>query len=352
MSQLFAERLKSARMMNGFSLQDLSDKLEKKITRQAIHKYEKGEAVPDSEMLNHLCEILGVRPDYFTRETLVELGNISFRKIEKLPSKEQSAIIEKTRDFLERYIELEELMGISKPFEMVKIEGPISSFEDVEAAATKVRNEWNLLDNPIPNVIELLEEKNIKVILLNAGNEFDGLQTWVDGRKIPVIVLNTGMLKSNDRIRFSAFHELGHLLLPLVGVDEKLAEKYCHRFAGAMLFPRSSAKSEFGEKRNKISIQELGYVKLQYGISLQALVYRIYDLEIISSYYKNYFYQHIIQMGWKTEEPYILDRDEVSNRFDQLIYRALSEEIISVSKAASLKNMKLAEFRTKTMTVG
>jgi Zn-dependent peptidase ImmA (M78 family)/DNA-binding XRE family transcriptional regulator len=352
MSELFAERLKSARMMNGFSLQDLSDKLENRISRQAIHKYEKGEAEPDSEMLNFLCEVLDVRPGFFTRQTLVELGTINFRKIEKLPSKEQSAIIEKTRDFLERYIELEELMGISKPFMSIDINGPISSFEDVEAAAQKVRKSWDLFDNPIPNVIELLEEKNIKVILLNAGNEFDGLQTWVNGRKIPVIVLNTGKLKSNDRIRFSALHELGHLLLPLEGVDEKLAEKYCHRFAGAMLFPELSAIMEFGEKRNKISIQELGYVKQQYGISLQALVYRIYDLGIISSYYKNYFYQYIIQMGWKTEEPYILEREEVSNRFDQLIFRALSEEIISISKAASLKNMKLAEFRTKTMAVG
>jgi len=352
MGQLFAERLKSARMMNGYSLQDLSDKLENRISRQAIHKYEKGEAEPDSEMLNSLCEILGVRPDFFTRETLVELGKIEFRKIEKLPSKEQSSIIEKTRDFLERYIELEELMGISKPFKSIDIAGPIASFEEVEAAAQKVRKIWQLLNNPIPNVIELLEEKNIKVILLNAGNEFDGLQTWVNGREIPVIVLNTGKLKSNDRIRFSAFHELGHLLLPLDGVDEKLAEKYCHTFAGAMLFPGNAAIMEFGEKRNKISIQELGFVKLQYGISLQALVYRIFDLGIISSYLKNYFYQYIIQMGWKTEEPYVLERNEISNRFDQLIFRALSEEIISVSKAASLKNMKLAEFRTKTMAVG
>ena len=46
MTQLFAERLKSARMMNGFSLQDLSDKLENRVSRQAIHKYENGEVFP------------------------------------------------------------------------------------------------------------------------------------------------------------------------------------------------------------------------------------------------------------------------------------------------------------------
>ncbi len=351
MNQLFAERFKSARMMNGFSLQDLSDRLERKISKQALHKYEKGEVVPDSEMLNYLCEIFGVRPDYFTRETLVELGSINFRKIEKLPSKEQSRIIERTREVLERYLELEEIIGISKPFEQPPIVSDITSFEDIEMAANKVREAWNLCDNPISNVIELLEDNNIKVIEVDADDNFDALQTWVNGRNIPVIVLNIGRLKSNDRKRFSAFHELGHLLLPLEDVPEIMAEKYCHTFAGAMLFPRSAAKKELGDKRTKISIQELGLIKQQYGISLQALIYRLNDLKIISTFYKNYYYKYIIQMGWKADEPYEFLGKETSGRFDQLLFRALSEDCISISKAAALKNMKLAEFRTKTMIV-
>lgn len=351
MRQLFAERLKSARMMNGLSLQDLSNRLGNKVTRQALHKYEKGEVIPDSEMLNLLCEALEVRPDYFTRETLVELSSINFRKIERLPVKEQDSIIERTREFLERYIELEEIMGIYKPFIQPQMVKSINSFDDIEQAALFVRNAWKLCDNPIPNVIELLEDNNIKVVLLDAIYEFDGLQTWVNGKKIPVIVLNTGRLKSNDRKRFSAFHELGHLLLPLDGIPEKLAEKYCHYFAGAMLFPKKAAINELGEKRDRISVQELGLIKQQYGISLQAIIYRLHELGIISTYYKNYYYQYIIQMGWKVEEPYEYIGKEISGRFDQLLFKALSEEIISISKAASLKNMKVAEFRTRTMTI-
>jgi hypothetical protein len=56
-------------------------------------------------------------------------------------------------------------------------------------------------------------------------------------------------------------------------------------------------------------------------------------------------------MGWKVEEPYEYLGKETSGRFDQLLFRALSEDFISVSKAAALKNMKLAEFRTKSMMV-
>lgn len=38
-------------------------------------------------------------------------------------------------------------------------------------------------------------------------------------------------------------------------------------------------------------------------------------------------------------------------RFKQLIYRAASEEVISLSKAANLSNQKLAEFRKKFIAV-
>jgi predicted HTH domain antitoxin len=56
-------------------------------------------------------------------------------------------------------------------------------------------------------------------------------------------------------------------------------------------------------------------------------------------------------MGWKIEEPYSYTGKEASSRFDQLVFRALSEEIISVSKAASLNNMTVSDFKSRLMTV-
>jgi hypothetical protein len=49
--------------------------------------------------------------------------------------------------------------------------------------------------------------------------------------------------------------------------------------------------------------------------------------------------------GYKKREPGEYQGYEKSNRFKQLIYRAVAEEIISSSKAAALDNKKLAEFR-------
>ena len=258
MNTLFSERFKSARILNGFSLQDLADALSNKISRQALHKYEKGEVIPDSEMISHLSKALHVQPDFFFRDTKVELGNLEFRKLTKLPVKEQNKIIEHTKDVLSRYLELEKILGIGTNFENPLNEFPvISSIEDIEEAALQVRNSWNLGLDPIYNTIELLENNHIKVVLINSEDSFDGMQTWLN-QTIPVIVINENKLKSADRIRFTVLHELAHLLLPLGELPDKVKETYCNQFAAAMLIPKATIQKELGIYRKKLFIQELG----------------------------------------------------------------------------------------------
>lgn len=351
MNQLFADRFRSARVLNGMSLQDLADKLNNKITRQALHKYEKGEVVPDSEMINHLCDALNVRPDFFFREHKVELGDIEFRKLKSLPAKEEYRIIEEVKDKLSRYLELEGILNIQTQFvNPLGDIGEIHSFEQVETAANKLREKWKLGKDPIFNSIELLEDNHIKVVEVKGGDRFDGMQTWVN-EKFPVIAINIEKVKSSDRIRFTILHELCHLLLKLKHLSEKQKEKFCHQFAAAMLLPAETAYKELGKKRNKMMIQELGALKKQYGISIQAIVMRAKDLSILSDSYCKQFFFMMNQMGWKVNEPVEYIGVEKSNRFEQLLFRALGEDLISMSKAAALNNQSLAEFREKSLII-
>ncbi len=353
MNNLFAERFKSARLMNGFSLQDLADQLGNKISRQALHKYEKGAVMPDSEMLGLLCEALKVRPDYFFRNEVVELGEIEFRKLKKLSSKEENRILEHAKDYLSRYLELEKILNIRTHFvNPLTAFPPIESTEDVEAAANLVRKAWEMGNDSIANVVELLEDKHIKVIHVEAGDEYDGMQTNLKGSQIPVIAINVSKIKKDDRKRFTALHELAHLLLKIPDrYSEKEKENFCHQFAGAMLFPEAAVKKELGEKRNRIHVQELGSLKKQYGISMQAIIMRAKVLNIISDATCRQLFMTFRQMNWRIDEPINYVGNESANRFDQLLYRALAEEIISVSKAAALKNMKVAEFHQQSSTM-
>ena len=348
---IFSERFKSARLMKGFSLQDLADAIDNKLSRQALHRYEKGEVIPDSEKINLLSQALGVTSDFFFRSTKVELGDIEYRKLSKMPQKEASIIKEKNKEYLSRYLELEEILGLNNTFinhlEDFEI---ISNYEQVNQAANILREKWELGKGPIFNIVELLEDKNIKVIALKVNDDFDGLQTFVNGN-IPVVAYNANKINKPDRIRFTLLHELAHLLLKFGDITDRQKETLCHQFAGAMLLHEETIKSELGNHRNKLSINELGNIKKQYGISMQAIIMRAKDCSIINEHYTKQFFFMIKQMNWKIEEPVEYNGIEESNRFQQLLFRALIEEQISMSKAASLNNQTLADFRKEHQMV-
>lgn len=342
---VFAERFKSARLMNGFSLQDLADALGGKLSRQALHRYEKGEVIPDAEKVSMLSKALKVSTDYFFRTTKIELSDIEYRKLSKVSQKEAAIINEKTKEYLSRYLELEEILGLSNEFENPLKDFPfITSYEQANEAANLLREKWSLGKGPIFNIVELLEDNNIKVVKLDVAEDFDGLQTFVNGN-IPVVAYNVKKANKPDRIRFTLLHELAHLLLKFGDITEKQKETLCHQFSGSMLLPEEAIKSELGTHRNKLSSLELGNIKKQYGISMQAIVMRAKACDIINDHYTKQFFFFMKQMNWRIDEPVDYRGVEESNRFEQLLFRALIEEQISMSKAASLTNQSLAEFK-------
>ena len=343
--KIFSERFRSARLMKGFSLQDLADAIDNQVSRQALHRYEKGEVIPDTEKINLLSKALNVNPDYFFRSTKVGLDEVEFRKLSKMPQKEASIIKEITKEKLSRYLELEEILGLSNEFEdYLKDFEIITEYKQVNEAAELLREKWGLGYGPIFNIVELLEDKNIKVVDLRVNEDFDGLQTRVNGT-IPVVVFNANKINKPDRIRFTLLHELAHLLLKFGDITERQKETLCHQFAGAMLLPEKTLRAELGDHRNKLSINELGNIKKKYGISMQAIVIRAKDCGIINEHYTKQFFFLIKQMNWKVDEPIEYNGAEESNRFKQLLFRALIEDQISMSKAASLNNQTLADFR-------
>lgn len=350
MDVLFAERFKCARHLSGLSLQDLAEKLERKISRQALHKYETGDVVPDSEMIQMLCGVFNVRPDFFYMSATVDIKKVEFRKTNTLPSKEQNRIVEVVKDSVARYLEIESILNIQTTFDnpLAGLD-QISSIDDVESAAEKLRLSWGIGNSPISSCLELLEDNNIKIIEVSVEDGFDGMQAFVNDT-IPVIAINRMKLKSPDRIRFTILHELGHLLLPIENLPEKEKERYCNQFAASLLISKTSAFKELGSKRNKLMIEELGELKKEYGISIQALVMRAKDLDIISkNYCKNFFFMFNQISDWKINEPVEYSGKEQSTRFNQLIFRAMAEDLISTSKAAVLKNQTVAEFREKAL---
>lgn len=340
----FPERLKAARKMKGFSLQDLSDTVNNKWNKQFLNRLETGEAKPDSEMISDLCKALEVTTDYFFRESAVALEDIRFRKRKKLSAKENDKAIHKTAEYLERYLELENLLGIdnSIPFKPKGIK--IKNADEVEQAAFNLRREWGIGNDAIFNVVEMLEEHNIKVLPLTLDPAFSGMSTIVKDN-IAVVVLNDNNALPIVRKRFTALHELGHLYLNLSDFDEKESEKFCDIFAGSMLLPEEKLKQYFGNKRTQVIMKELYMIAADYGISLAAIMYRAMNLEIITPSYHKFFMINYNRYKTKEKEFQVYSGKEDSDRFLQLLIKGVAEEVISTTKAASLYNQKLGDFR-------
>lgn len=349
----FSTRLKLARKMAGMSLQDLSDALINKVTKQALNKYEQAQMNPTTEVLIAIAKVLSVKPDFFLKKTTIELGEVMFRKKASLSKKDEEAVVEKVRDYVERYLEIEGILGIESSFINPLQDFPLRERKDVEAAAKYLRKLWDLGNNPIANIVEMLELRGIKVLLLDIVDEFDGLAVFTS-TNIPVVVVNTSG-KSIERIRFTIIHELAHLFLELSilgGRDPKKVETLCHFFSTCFLIPTEMLVKMIGNgKRSYIYINELITIKEYYGISIRAIVYRLKELEIIT---ENYYQRWVIYMS-KTNgaksEPGDYKGEEKSKGFQQLINRALSEGIISISKAAALCNTDINKLRKEIIDV-
>ena len=340
---MFSERLKLARKRSGLSLRALSSAMGGIVSAQAIGKYERAEMMPSSTVAIALADALEVSLGYLLSPTTVSLESVEFRKLASTKAKERAAVEGEVLDNVDRYLQVEQILGLDIPGE----DGPdgalfrIDAVVDVEEAATSVRTDWNLGSGPIPDMTELLEERGIKVFKLTLPGSVDGLSCRVrrsGGDDVPVVVCSTG--KSLERQRFTIAHELGHLVLDIPSTVPE--EKACHRFAGAFLVPGDALFREVGRRRMNFGFDELIEIKHIFGISAAALVMRMRDLGIISQATLRDIFAGI-GSGWRTGEPRPLRRTESPTRFRRLCLRALAESEISESKAAELLRLRVSE---------
>lgn len=346
MRKIFAQRLKNARKLAGMSQDDLVSAMDAYVSKTSIAKYERAEMMPDSRVILALSQALGLLPGYFLREFNVSIQKPEFRKKKKLSQKELESIEQRVMSSLEAYIELEELAGRADIFEQPLGNLRIRSANDVELAAEQLLTVWHLGLNGIAPVFSVLEEQGIRLIEVEANEAFDGFSTFANG-SIPVIVVNKAY--SVERKRLTVLHELGHLLLQFskdISADEKRKENLCFRFGAALMMPRDCFFKEIGRKRHELQLLELILLKERYGLSIQAIVRRAWELKVIYDFhYKSWqirFSANKKELGWGN-----YPMNEQSSRFDQLLIRSVAEQVISMDKAAELTGLIISEFTNK-----
>jgi len=335
--------------MRGLSLQKLASMLGETFNKQLLHRLESGVQMPNSEQLTKLSNALGQSTDYFLKPLRGASVQVNYRKAVGLGKKTTDRIIELAGDYFERYSELEDLLGIDQ--QNTDLQGSILSVDQTNVMEEAINIRTNILNvglTPISNIMQTLDGCGVKVLVINSINgavldgSFDGFSTIINGNA-GCIILNGNPKLPLVYKRFALLREFAHLYLDLNGIDSRAAGKLCNTLAGALLIPKHSLIETFGAYRTSIHFNELKLFKRTVGAPVSVILRSLYSNGIIS---QSYFNSLMIEynLTYKKDEAKDFHGREQSDRFEQLLLRALVTGVISESKAAALMNMKVGQF--------
>jgi Zn-dependent peptidase ImmA (M78 family) len=271
MNQILCFNIRLARLFNGLSLTELGEKLGK--SKQYLSRVETGAEPVSATLEQSLVDHLGILPEFLRHVDPMPLTEEQCHFRKQLTTKVALRQYARARgEMLKRLVcVLDEYLDL--PDYRIEEADP-SSEEAIERGAERCRAEWGLGWGPISNVTRVAENAGAVVMRVNGlAHEVDAVSF---ATRRPVIALN-GSGKSACRARFGVAHELGHFALHIgVLTGDRLTENQANRFASAFLLPRASflAESHKALRRSRLNWDGLSELKLRWGVSKAALLYR------------------------------------------------------------------------------
>lgn len=294
---VFSTRLHEARQMMKFSMAELAERTGGLITKQSISRYEKGIMHPKQDALQALAHALNISETYFSGTNLqINMPMLRTTSHGKLSPEELASIESRLSFWAEQYLAKEREADFHTHFEN-PIEGTaVRTLEDAIQAADLLRERWHCGDGPIPSVLRLMERKGIRILSTDLPDDVLGLSTWANGIH-PLVIFEMRQERTTvERLRFTAVHELAHLLLSFPKDSELGVEKRCDLFAGFFLMPKRTFIEEMGAAhRDEVTLEEMIDLKNTYGLSLQALIIAARYYGIVSPEYKRWWYAQYLE---------------------------------------------------------
>lgn len=301
---LNSSRLKKARVYRDLTIGQLADKVG--CSRQTISTYEsKSNVHPEISKIRLISKALKFPEEYFYGTDIdIKKGATYFRSWLTTSQKyrtiqtQRAMFISEIFSFLSEYIQ----------FPVLDI--PIDLQEmNPEQAAMELRRFWDLGDEPIDNIVYLVEEHGIIASEFNASEQIDAFSQWfnINGEERVLIGFSNNKT-SAARIHFDVAHELGHICLHSHYEDEmmdkvefKRKEREAHDFASAFLLPKKSFARAVAGKSTSIP----HYVKLKqkWKVSIAAMIRRAYSLDLMTTEEYQNMWKTLQRRGMRKEEP-------------------------------------------------
>ncbi|HQS46916.1 MAG: XRE family transcriptional regulator [Rhizobiales bacterium 24-66-13] len=272
------------------------------VSAVTISRLENSGNEPDDITVRKLATALGYPPEFFYAENpeILDTGTVSFRSLSKMSAKERDAAIAagslglELSDWLEKQFSLPAANFIDLSYET-----------DPEAAARALRAYWGLGEQPISNMLGLLEVKGVRVFSLSeATKTVDAFSFWRDER--PYVFLNN--FKSAEHSIFDSAHELGHLVMHRHAGPQssRETEREANQFASAFLMPNNDVRSRVPRF---ITVDIILKAKARWRVSAMAMAYRLHHLGLMSEWQYKSACIELGRRGYRTGEPVGVERE-------------------------------------------
>lgn len=292
-------RLTLARLRRGYTKSRLA--AEAGVTMRSISAHESGESEPTPDTLHAIANVLRFPENFFRRPEVERppAASASFRSFTSMTAAQRhsalgaGALAVELSDWVERH------------FRLPAPDVPSFRLQAPEAAADALRETWQLGVKPIRNMVHLLEQHGVRVFsLAEECRQVDAFSVWRSGK--PFVFLNT--MKSGERSRFDAAHELGHLVLHRHGAPRggREAEQEADSFASAFLMPR---RSVLAVAPAFPSIASLVKLKKEWSVAVSALARRLHEVGLLTDWHYRTLMIQMSSLGYRTTEPDPIPRE-------------------------------------------
>lgn len=279
-------RLTQARRLAGVTKKFVANELG--VSPVAVGQWESGTVNPRPDNVEALASVLDVPVAFLATGrpyARLDAAHAHFRSLRRTPVSQRDKAI----SFAEQVWEL--TYALEKRVRFPDVDLPGFSAGEVEQAdlpadpvyaAQALRIHWGLGTGRVARVVRTMEQRGIIVTLVpfagTATKTIDAFSTSKLPR--PIVVLTPDRADDVYRHRFSAAHELGHLVMHgdcLPGDPEQ--EREADVFAAEFLTPQAEITPMLPPR---LDFKKLGDLSVQWGVSVDSLLRRCKEVGAVS----------------------------------------------------------------------
>jgi Zn-dependent peptidase ImmA (M78 family)/transcriptional regulator with XRE-family HTH domain len=348
------KRLRMARTNIGYTLEKVSSLADISIT--AISDFENSKREPKFSQLSRLAEIYKRSIDFFLTDNLPAEPTVLWRDGPSNPDEKKETEAE-FRRLCQQYHKLElctaEVCKAALPQPDVS-DPDHFNWPQAESLARKVHNEMCLGDIPSASLKKILEERYyVKIFYL----EFTGsaISAYSDEFGSAILLNNKNV---SWRRNYDLAHELFHILTWHIfrtkGEEPSGSEEnFANSFASKLLMPEESLRQRITylvNKHGEARLEQLDDLAREFGVSLDAMVYRVAYLYRFENKDTEKFLIAAKQLA-KLHKPRESDKAEtLPERYCDLAQRALRDGKLSLmqfAKYMGISYKKAQEYLTE-----